>query len=157
MLSYAMHATRLCSFLVILSCLTAAAAACCSNSSYYVVAPDGDPCPNSSSTCQELSYYTNQPMLFTNNTIFYFMKGYHILNREGFITITGVSNLTWQGIGAMEMGPHETTMQSTVVIKCNRSTGGFKCTKSQFVTIFNITLTDCAALVIIMLVLLVCI
>ena len=43
------------------------------------------------------------------------------------------------------MGPHETTMQSTVVIKCNRSTGGFKFTESQFVTILNISLTDCAA------------
>ena len=43
------------------------------------------------------------------------------------------------------MRPHETTMQSTVVIKCKRSTGGFRFTESQFVTILNITLTDCAA------------
>ena len=42
------------------------------------------------------------------------------------------------------MGPHETTMQSTVVIRCNKSTGGFKFTESQFVTILNITLTECA-------------
>ena len=76
--------------------------------------------------------------------MFCFLKGQHILD-QGFITITGVSNLTWQGIGAMELGPHETMMQSTVVIKCNRSTGGFRYTESQFVTILNITLADCAA------------
>ena len=140
-----MHATRLCSFLIVVSCLTAVAAAFCGNSSYYVVAPDGDPCPKSPCTCRELSYYTNRMMLFTNNTVFYFLKGRHILDRKGFVTITDVSNLTWQGMGAMEMGPHETTMQSTVVIKCNRSTGGFMIRDSQFVTILNITLTKCAA------------
>ena len=140
-----MHATRLWSLLVILSCLNAAASASCSNSSYYVVAPDGDPCPNSSSICQELSYYINQTSLFANNTVFYFLKGHHILEHEGFVTIINVSNLTWKGIGAMEMGPHETTMQSTVVIKCNRSSGGFKFTESKFVTILNISLAECAA------------
>ena len=125
-------------------CCLCSAAASCSNSSYYVVAPDGDPCPNSSSICKELSYYTSQAMLFTNNTVFCFLKGHHILEQEGFVTIINVSNLTWQGMGAMEMGPHETTMQSTVVIKCNRSTGGFRFKDSQFVTILNITLTNCA-------------
>ena len=139
-----MHAILLWSLLVVFRCLIAAAAFC-SNSSYYVVAPDGDPCPKSSFTCRELSYYTNRPMLFTNNTVFCFLKGRHILDQEGFVTITSVSNLTWQGVGSMEMGPHETTMQSTVVIKCNRSTGGFMIRDSQFVTILNITLTNCAA------------
>ena len=138
-----MHPTKLCPLLAIFSCLTVAAVSC-SNSSCYVVAPDGDPCPNSSFACRELSYYTNRPMLFTSNTVFCFLKGHHILD-QGFVTITGVSNLTLQGMGAMEMGPHETTMLSTVVIKCNRSTGGFRFTESQFVTILNITLTDCAA------------
>ena len=92
------------------------------------------------STCQELSYYTNQTSLFANNTVFCFIKGHHILNQEGFVTITCVSNLTWQGMGSMEMGPHETTMQSTVVIKCNKSTGDFMIRDSQFVTILNIRL-----------------
>ena len=115
MLSYTMHATRLWSLLIVFGCLTVAATASCSNSSYYMVAPDGDPCPNFSSACQELSYYTNQKM-FTNNTVFCFLKGHHILDQEDFVTINGVSNLTLQGIGAMEMGPHETTTQSSVVI-----------------------------------------
>ena len=146
MLRYTMHATIRCSLLAVLLCLTAAAAAAsCSNSSYYVVAPDGDPCPNSSSTCRELSYYTNQTTLFASNTIFYFLKGHHILDQEDSVTITNVTNLIWQGMGGMEMGPHDTTMQSSVVIKCNRSTGGFRIRDSQFVTIFNITLIDCAS------------
>ena len=144
MLSYTMHSTRLWSLLVVLSYLAAAATDSCSNSSYYMVAPDGDPCPNFSSACQEFSYYTNQKM-FTSNAVFCFLKGHHILDQENFVTINGVSDLTLQGIGAMEMGPHKTTMQSTVVIKCNRSTRGFNFTESQFVTILKITLTNCAA------------
>ena len=58
MLGYTMHAQGF-SLLVILSCLTAAVAASCSNISYYIVAPDGDPCRNSLSTCRELSFITS--------------------------------------------------------------------------------------------------
>ena len=110
-------------------------------SSYYVAAPDGAPCPNTTSTCQELSFYTNQTSAyFTSNTVFYFLEGYHILDQQEAVNITGVSNLTLQGLGSIEPGPHETVMQSTVVIQCN---GGFAFIETQFVTIEAITLNGC--------------
>ena len=125
------------------SCLIATGCST-SNSSYYVVAPNGAPCPNSSSssTCQELSYYTSQPsVFFTNNTVFYFLEGHHILDQQ--VVISGVNNLTLQGLGTIETGHHETVTQSTVVIKCNRSTGGFVFMDGDSITMNTISLTDC--------------
>ena len=114
-----------------------------SNSSYYVVAANGAPCPtSSSSSCHELSYYTSQPsVFFTNNTVFYFLEGHHILDQQ--VVISGVNNLTLQGLGTIETGHHETVTQSTVVIKCNRSTGGFVFMDGDSITINAISLTDC--------------
>ena len=128
------------------SCLIATGCST-SNSSYYVVAANGTSCPNSSSsssTCQELSYYTSQPsVFFTNNTVFYFLEGHHILDQQ--VVISGVNNLTLQGLGTIETGHHETVTQSTVVIKCNRSTGGFVFMDGDFITINTISLTDCTS------------
>ena len=130
--------------LVVASCLIATG--CCNT--YYVVAPDGASCPSysSSSTCQELSNYTSQPrVFFTNNTVIYFLEGHHMLHQQDLVMISGVTNLTLQGLGTMETGPHETVIQSTVVIRCSRSTGGFIITDSQSVTISTITVSGCAS------------
>ena len=103
--------------------------------------PDGAPCPNTTSTCQELSFYTNQASAyFTSNTVFYFLEGHHILDHQDTFTISHVSNLKLLGLGTIEPGPHETVMQSTVVIECNR---GFAFIETQFVTIEAITLNGC--------------
>ena len=55
-----------------------------------------------------------------------------------------MNNLTLQGLGTIETGHHETVTQSTVVIKCNRSTGGFVFMDGDSITINAICLTDCA-------------
>ena len=111
-------------------------------SSYYVAAPDGAPCPRKTLNCQELSFYTNQSSVyFTSNSVFFFLEGHHFLGQEDAVNITGVRNLTLQGLGTMEAGPHETVMESTVVINCNN--GGFTFTETQFVTIEAITLNGC--------------
>ena len=116
----------------------------CFDSSYYVVSPGGAPC-TASYTCQELSAYTNQSSeFFTSNTVFYFLSGHHILNQQDLVVINNVSNLTLQGLGTVEQGAHETVMQSTVVIQCTGSTGGFVFFNSSSVTIESITLTGCA-------------
>ena len=108
-----------------------------------MLAANGAPCPtSSSSSCHELSYYTSQPsVFFTNNNVFYFLEGHHILDRQ--VVISGVNNLTLQGLGTIETGHHETVTQSTVVIKCNRSTGGFVFMDGGSITINTISLTDC--------------
>ena len=134
--------------LVVASCLVATG--CCKT--YYVVAPGGAPCPSSSSSstssssCQELSNYTSQPsVFFTNNTVIYFLEGHHMLHQQDLVMISGVTNLTLQGLGTMETGPHETVIQSTVIIRCSRSTGGFIIMDSQSVTISTITMSGCVS------------
>ena len=88
-------------------------------SEYYVsAAPNGIPCPHTHLPCHNLSYYTaDSASYFTDDTIFYFLKGTHIL--QDTLEISGVSNITLQGLGHIEQGFHETVMQSTSVIMCS--------------------------------------
>ena len=113
---------------------------CCNT--YYVVVPDGASCPSSSSSssCQELSHYISQPsVFFSNNTVFYFLEGHHMLDPLHLVMISGVTNLTLQRLGTIETGLHETVIQSTVVFRCSRFNGGFIIMDSQSVTISAIT------------------
>ena len=92
-------------------------------SEYYVsTAPNGEDCPSTDLPCHNLSYYTaDYASYFTNDTIFYFLEGTHIL--QGTLEIIGVSNITLQGLGHIEQGFHETVMQSTSVIRCSNGIG----------------------------------
>ena len=88
-------------------------------SEYYVSAyPNREPCPRTDLPCHVLSYYTaDYEFYFTDDTIFYFLEGTHILLST--LEISGVSNITLQGLGHIEQGFHETIMQSTSVIRCS--------------------------------------
>ena len=80
--------------------------------------------------------------MFTNNAIFCFLKGHHILDQP--VNVKNVYNLTLQGMGSMEMGPHETVMQYPVVI--NRYAVCLAFSNSLLITIANVTVTDCTGL-----------
>ena len=113
-------------------------------SEYYVSAdPNGDPCPHTNLPCHNLSYYTaNWSSYFTDDTIFYFLNGTHIL--QGTLEISGVSNITLQGLGRIEQGFHETVMQSTSLIKCNDyNRGGIQFTSSSDVVLESLTIANC--------------
>ena len=88
-------------------------------SEYYVcAAPNGVSCPHTDLPCHNLSYYTADYIFyFTNDTIFYFLEGTYTL--QGTLEISGVSNITLQGLGHIEQGFHETVMQSTSIIRCS--------------------------------------
>ena len=88
-------------------------------SEYYVsAAPNGVPCRRTRLPCHKLSHYTDDyTSYFTDDTIFYFLEGTHIL--QGTLEISGVSNITLQGLGHIEQGFHETVMQSTSIIRLN--------------------------------------
>ena len=88
-------------------------------SDYYVsAAPNGKPCPRTHLPCHKLSHYTDDyTSYFTDDTIFYFLEGTHIL--QDALWISGVSNITLQGLGHIEQGFHETVMQSTSIIRLN--------------------------------------
>ena len=72
--SYTMHVARLSYLLAVLSCLTAVAVASCSNSSYYVVAPDGDPCPNSHPLAENSLTTQGKPLCSPTILCFAFLK-----------------------------------------------------------------------------------
>ena len=90
-----------------------------------------------------ISYYvTKFKSYFTDDTIFYFLEGTHTL--QGTLEISGVSNITLQGLGDVEQGFHETVMQSTSVIMCSDNRrAGIKFTSSTAVTVKSLTITNC--------------
>ena len=116
-------------------------------SEYYVSAdPNGVTCPHTDLLCHNLSYYTADYIsYFTDDTIFYFLEGTHIL--QDTLKISGVSNITLQGLGHIEQGFHETVMQSTLVIRCSDyNRGGIQFTNSTNVVLKSITITNCGSL-----------
>ena len=113
-------------------------------SEYYVsAAPNGEDCPFINTPCHNLSYYiANYPSYFTNDTIFYFLKGTHTL--KGILNISNVSDITLQGLGHIEQGFHETVMQSISVIRCSdRKISGIQVNSSSDVVLKLITITNC--------------
>ena len=113
-------------------------------SEYYVsAAPNGEDCPSIDLPCHKLSYYAaDYASYFTDDTIFYFLEGTHIL--QDTLEISGVSNITLQGLGHIEQGFHETVMQSTSVIWCkdyNRTSIRF--ISSRNVVLESLTIANC--------------
>ena len=88
-------------FLVLLTAATA--------TEYYVTAGvDDSGCPDDiDAVCHNLSYYVNDKNIyFTNDTVFYFLEGSHVLDSN--LHISGVTNITLQ--------PYVTDIDAT--IKC---------------------------------------
>ena len=115
-------------------------------SEYYVFAgPTKESCPIDL-LCHNLSYYkADYASYFTDDTIFYFLEGTHIL--QGTLEISGVSNVTLQGLGHVEQGFHETVMQSTSVIRCSDyNRGGILFTNNTDVVLKSITIANCGGL-----------
>ena len=113
-------------------------------SEYYVsAAPNGESCSSAEQPCHNLSYYiANFTSYFTDDTVFYFLEGTHTLQNK--LEISGVSNITLQGLGHIEQGFHETVKQSTSVIRCGPYTsGGMMFSNSTQVVLILLTVTNC--------------
>ena len=111
---------------------------------YYVTANDSSSdCPPSS-YCHTLGEYVQQQHdIFTSNTIVEFLPGLHELNKDGFILIMLVENLTLIGSSSFVESPDGYSYSDTVVF-CTNYSGFF----FGFVTelkITNITFTHCGA------------
>ena len=107
---------------------------------YYVSSSNGAPSHHADLPCNNLSFYSAD--YFTNDTIFYFLEGTHIL--QNLLMISGVSNLTLQGLGNIQQGFHETVMQSTSVIKCiDYFEGGIVFISSKNITLKFLTIANC--------------
>lgn len=121
-----------------------------SDNEYYVIGERGATCPSNNHPCNRLSFYINQFSLYftTDNTVFYFLKGTHLLNSQELVVIRGVTNVTLQGLGGQMLpGFHETVRESTVHIKCtNTSYSGLIFEDSDDITISGITFSECGGL-----------
>ena len=109
----------------------------------YYVTPDDDGTGNYlCSNCHNLSYYISQPdSYFTSDTTIVFLEGKHSYDRDDYISISNVQNLTLKGQGQWPVaGPEET---STVIINCTRGRGGIYFIDSDSITVDDLTIINC--------------
>ena len=108
---------------------------------YYVLSQNKADCPDGSQ-CNDLNYYASQSEIyFTSDTTLTFLEGTHILNQDGPIIVSGVSNLTLRGLT-----PNTSTIEqhaATVIINCSRSNSGFLMNDFNDITLSGLSITDC--------------
>ena len=69
------------------------------------------------------------------------------MDKENFIDINNVDNLTLEGQGQWPVaGAEETVMQSTVIINCTRGKGGFNFTTSHKIAVKGLTVVNCGGI-----------
>ena len=115
---------------------------CTDTADYYVSSPNGMPCPENV-ICHNLSFYIVQKnSYFTNDTVFYFLEGTHVLEQQ--LLLPGLQNVTFKGIGNIEQGFDETVSQSTVILTCNEGIGGVVFLSCKNIDIKGITINNCS-------------
>ena len=116
---------------------------CTDTAEYYVSPPNGALCPDNT-VCHNLSLYVlDYRSYFINNTVFYFLEGTHVLEQQ-LLLLTGLQNVTFQGIGNIEQGFDETVSQSTVILTCNERIGGVVFLSCENINIKGITINNCS-------------
>ena len=115
---------------------------CTDTAEYYVSSPNGALCPDDV-ICHNLSFYIIQDNLyFTNDTVFYFLEGTHVLEQQ--LLLTGLQNVTFQGIGNIEQGFDDTVSQSTVILTCTEGIGGVMFLSCENINVKGITINNCS-------------
>ena len=88
-------------------------------------------CPPGSVMCHTLQYYANHSN-FTNNSVFYFLEGEHLLSSK--VEIKDVVNLSFLGASSSpELNP----------ILCDSSSSGFQIQKFSKFNLKNLTVLNC--------------
>ncbi len=111
---------------------------CRADGVYYFSEPYGEPC-RQDVYCYNLTGYKN----FSSNSVYYFLKGNHVLEKNSFMTITSIENITFQGVGETKQGNHFTIMESPVIVNCSNSLSGILFIKTANIKVRNITFTGC--------------
>ena len=111
---------------------------------YHVVSSDGTPCLVDGG-CHNISYYlSHYDEYLTSNTVLTFLNGTHLIEQNKVITVTGVNNLTFQGLGEMEPVFNTSVKQSTVKIECSSNAKLLLIfTNSYDIQFSKITFDDC--------------
>ena len=115
---------------------------CTDTAEYYVSSPNGAHCPDNT-ICHNLSFYIFQyDRYFTNDTVFNFLEGTHVLEQQ--LLLTGLQNVTFNGVGNIEQGFDETVSQSTVILTCTEGIGGVMFLSCENINIKGITINNCS-------------
>lgn len=111
----------------------------------YYVLPNNATVVCPAQPCHSFQYYNdNHHEYFCDNVTFYFVEGTHIFENSQLLHITGVTNITLQGLDyKTEEGFHESIRYSTVIINCNHSSSGIVFYNCSKVSIIGITFTNC--------------
>lgn len=81
----------------------------------YFYPNNSSQCPNDA-LCLTIDEYVSSTEPEPLALVFYFLPGTHSLNSS--IVNSNRSNISFQGIGEMKEGPHETVLESPVVVQC---------------------------------------
>ena len=109
---------------------------------YYVIPSDGSQdCPPGEE-CHLLSYYAGKPYWLFPHTLL-FLNGEHLLDKE--IVYTGFYTFYLFSLkNEWSTGPDESTMQSSVIIRCiNDSIIAFNVSSVRYLSMFGLTITGC--------------
>ena len=110
---------------------------------FYVIPSDGSQdCPPGEE-CHQLSYYADHSSMLLPISNLTFLNGEHILGKE--VTLSGFDHLLLYGQNSeWSEGPHESTMQSSVIIRCtNDSIIAFNITFTQALELISLTVAGC--------------
>ena len=127
----------------VLSLLFSALLSFANSQNFYVIPSDGSQdCPPGEE-CHQLSYYADHSSMLLPISNLTFFNGEHILGKE--VTLSGFDTLLLQGVnGEWSEGPHESTMQSSVIIRCtNDSIIAFNITFTQKLELISLTVAGC--------------
>ena len=114
----------------------------CTDTAEYYVSSNGALCPDNT-ICRNLSFYIFQyDQYFTNDTIFNFLEGTHVLEQQ--LLLPRLQNVTFQGIGNIEQGFDHTVSQSTVILTCKEGIGGVVFLSCENINIKGITINNCS-------------
>ena len=127
----------------VFSLLLSALLSFANSQNFYVIPSDGSQdCPPGEE-CHQLSYYADHSSMLLPISNLTFFNGEHILGKE--VTLSGFDTLLLQGVnGEWSEGPHESTMQSSVIIRCTSdSIIAFNITFTQALKLSLLTVTGC--------------
>ena len=117
---------------------------CTDTAEYYVSSPNGTLCPDNT-ICRNLSFYILQDNLyFTNDTVFYFLEGTHVLEHQQLLLI-GLRNVTFLGEGNLGQGFDDTIHQSVVTLTCSEGIGGIVISESDNIKITGVVINNCSS------------
>ena len=127
----------------VLSLLLSALLSFANSQNFYVIPSDDSYVCPPGEECHQLSYYADHSSMLLPDSNLIFLNGEHILEKE--VTLSGFDYLILYGVNdEWSEGPHESTMQSSVIIRCTSdSIIAFNITFTQTLALTSLTVTGC--------------